>query len=296
MKSSLPLHQVVQEWDYSYKFMPSCKKNKSLTKKYSSFFSNRRDIPEAEPKPENSMEGIYPLLKEFKNIQEDTDPVQRNMDVNVLQKLNNDRDRRDQRSRKMEGLLGLALQAINEMEFKIQELSITKAKRALMAPKQLCPKGLNIRSIERKNSIGEKDEATLTKLREWLIKKSRDYRTSFPKYNGNLKQGQTWCPDICYHAIGYIVDTIAVEDVKFVIYEAIETTMSTRVLHLEPGTIGFNSFTPEEYLEEMLGRFMNKRTKGGAKEEFEQKVQGVNEEALEYYDTNLQLYLHSYDD
>ena len=49
-----------------------------------------------------------------------------------------------------------------------------------------------------------------------------------------------------------------------------------QVLHLEPGTIGFNSFTPAEYLKEMLGRFMNARKKGGAMEEFEQKKQGVN--------------------
>ena len=40
---------------------------------------------------------------------------------------------------------------------------------------------------------------------------------------------------------------------------------------------------------------MNAWTKGGAKEEFEQKKQGVNEDALEYYDTKLQLYLHAYD-
>ena len=48
-------------------------------------------------------------------------------------------------------------------------------------------------------------------------------------------------------------------------YRAIQTTMRTRVLHLKPGTIGFASFSPAEYLEEMLGRFMNPRTKGGAK-------------------------------
>ena len=68
---------------------------------YNLLFSNRRDIP----KLENSVEGIYPSLKEFKNSQEDTDPVLRNMDANVLQKLNNDRDRSDQRSREMEGSL-----------------------------------------------------------------------------------------------------------------------------------------------------------------------------------------------
>ena len=51
-----------------------------------------------------------------------------------------------------------------------------------------------------------------------------------------------------------------------------------------------------EYLEEMLGSFMNAKTKGGAKEEFEQKKQGVSEDTLEYYDTKLQLYLHAYDE
>ena len=87
------------------------------------------------------------------------------------------------------------------------------------------------------------------------------------------------------------MDTIATEDVKFfAIYGEIETTMKTRVLHVEPGTIGFNSFTPAEYLEEMLGRFMNSRTKGGAKEEIEQRKQRVNEEEFK------QLYLHAYDE
>ena len=72
--------------------------------------------------------------------------------------------------------------------------------------------------------------------------------------------------------------------------------MRTRILHLEPGTIGFINFTVAEYLEEIIGRFMNARTKGGAKEEFESRKQGVNEDALEYYDTKLQLYLHAYDE
>ena len=85
------------------------------------------------------------------------------------------------------------------------------------------------------------------------------------------------------------MDTFEANEVKFAIYGAIKTTMRTRVLHLEPGTIGFDSFTPAEYLKEMLGRFMNARTKGGAKEEFEQKKQGVNEDALEYYDTMMRV-------
>ena len=74
-----------------------------MKKKYPSFFSNMRDIPEPEPEPENIVEGIYPSLKEFKNSLEEADPVLRNMDRNMLQELNDDRDRSDQRSREMEG-------------------------------------------------------------------------------------------------------------------------------------------------------------------------------------------------
>ena len=72
--------------------------------------------------------------------------------------------------------------------------------------------------------------------------------------------------------------------------------MRNRIIHLQPGTVGFNSYTAVEYLEEMLGRSMSARTKGGAKEEFEHKKRGVEEDALEYYNTKLQLYLHAYDE
>ena len=45
-----------------------------------------------------------------------------------------------------------------------------------------------------------------------------------------------------------------------------------------------------------MGRFMNARTKGGGKQEFEYKKQGVNEDALEYYNTKMQVYKHTYDE
>ena len=44
-----------------------------------------------------------------------------------------------------------------------------------------------------------------------------------------------------------------------------------------------------------MGRFMNARTKVGAKEDFEQKKQGVSD-TLEYCDTKMQLNLHAYDE
>ena len=138
---------------------------KSLKTRYSSLFSNRKDTPEPVPEPENSLEGIYSLLKEFKNSQVDTDPVLRNMDTNVLEKLNDDRERIDQRSREMEGSLGLSLQAIKELKAEMKEMNVskargepkkapivlmednlTKAKRALMVPKQIAPTVANIQT------------------------------------------------------------------------------------------------------------------------------------------------------
>ena len=39
------------------------------------------------------MKGIYPLLDKFKSSIEVEDPVLRNMDVNVLKKISNDKDK-----------------------------------------------------------------------------------------------------------------------------------------------------------------------------------------------------------
>ena len=75
--------------------MPSDKKGKSSKKKYSSFFNTRRDIPEPVPELGNSMEGIYPLLDEFKSSLDEIDSVLRNMEANMLQKMNYDKDRSD---------------------------------------------------------------------------------------------------------------------------------------------------------------------------------------------------------
>ena len=63
------------------------------------------------------------MLSEFKDSQEETDPVLRNIDDNMLQRLNDDKDRSDQRSREMEGSLGLALQAIKKLEAEMKEVN-----------------------------------------------------------------------------------------------------------------------------------------------------------------------------
>ena len=174
------------------------------------------------------MEGTYPSLSElFKDSQEEIDPVLRNIDANMLQRLNDDRDKSDQRARELEGLLGLALQAIQRLEAGMQasktckpreepkkapvilmEDNLTKAKRALMTPKQLCPTGAIVHAMENKVNPGEQDAEKLAKLRETMIKKTRVYSKSFPKYNGESRKGQEWCAKICYHAREYRVDTI----------------------------------------------------------------------------------------
>ena len=89
----------------------------------------------------------------------------------------------------------------------------------------------------------------MAKLREILIKKTRENSKSFPKYSGESKKGQEWCAEICYHARKYRMDTIAPADIKLVIFVAVEGNMRNRILHLEPGTVGFNSYTAAEYLE-----------------------------------------------
>ena len=134
--------------------MPGVKKEKSLKNKYSSLFSKRGDIPE-----QSSVERIYPSLSEsFEESLKETVPILSNMDANMLQRMNYDRDKSEQKTREMEGSLGLALQAIQRLEARTQgyetsilkeeprkapiilmEDNLTKAKRILMTPKKLCP-------------------------------------------------------------------------------------------------------------------------------------------------------------
>ena len=73
-----------------------------MKKKYSSFFSTKRDIPELIPEPENRVEGIYPWLEELESSLEETDPVPRKMDKNLPQKLNKDKDKSDKKVRELE--------------------------------------------------------------------------------------------------------------------------------------------------------------------------------------------------
>ena len=54
----------------------------------------------------------------------------------------------------------------------LMEDNLTKAKKALMTPKQLCPTATVVHAMEAKGP-GEQDVEKLAKLREVLIKKTR---------------------------------------------------------------------------------------------------------------------------
>ena len=84
--------------------------------------------------------------------------------------MNNERDRADQKTKELEGSLGLALQAIKRLEVEKQSSktckpreeprkapivlildNLTKAEKALMTPKQLCPTAALVHAMEAKN-------------------------------------------------------------------------------------------------------------------------------------------------
>ena len=71
-----------------------------MKNKYKSFFNENK------PEPESSGERIYPAL--------------RSMEPTVIQRLSDDRDRSDQRTKELEGSLGLALEAIKRLEMLVQ--------------------------------------------------------------------------------------------------------------------------------------------------------------------------------
>ena len=277
-----------------------------MKNKYSSFFN--KEMPESVPELESSVEKIYPTLSElFTGNLEEVEPSHRNMDANSIQRMNEDREKAAQRVLELEGSVGQTLHWMQRIKARVlaceasvkkeipsvapiilMEDNLTKAKRGIMVKKVLCPTGEAMQAMLSQTSRTMQDVERIAKGRETIIKKNREYVNTFPKYNGESRKGQEWCAQICFHAQQYNVETIEANDVKFAIYGAVDGNMKNRILHLEPGTLGYKNFTAAEYLEEMIGRFMNARKKGGAKEEFKSRKQGVNEDALEYYDTKLQ--------
>ena len=179
------------------------------------------------------MDGIYPSLNE----------LQRDMDASMIQGLLADRDLDIQRDKEMEGSIGLVLQSINRLETRMQateasvkkeepriapiilmEDNLTKAKRALMKPKELCPTASVVQSMQTQGSINIHEAKDIAKMQETLIKKEREYSRTFPKYNGESRKGQDWCARICFHAREYIVETVGADQLKFAIMEQSRVT------------------------------------------------------------------------
>ena len=134
------------------------------------------------------MERIYQSLSK----------LQRNMGASTIQRLVDERNLNIQRNREMEGSLGLALQSINRLEIRVQateastrkeeprqaliilmEDNLTKAKRALMTPKKLCPTGSVVQSMQTQGSINISEAKDIAKMQETLIKKEKEYSRTF---------------------------------------------------------------------------------------------------------------------
>ena len=125
------------------------------------------------------------LSESFEDSLKETARILIRMDACMLQQVDEDRKRMEQKAREMEGLLGLVFQAIQRLEAKTQEMekgkpkgepekatiismedNLTKAKMALMTPKQLCPTGVVVHAMENKANPGEQDAEKLAKLKE----------------------------------------------------------------------------------------------------------------------------------
>ena len=150
------------------------------------------------------MEKIYPSLSYlFAGYLDEVEPSQRNMDASAIQRMNNDRERSAQRILELEGSLGLTLQSMQRVEMRIQackasvkkeepkkapiilmEDNLIKAKRAIMITKTLCPTGEVVQAMMSKPDPSLHDAERIAKMKEMIIRKTREYINTFPKYNG----------------------------------------------------------------------------------------------------------------
>ena len=65
----------------------------------------------------------------------------------------------------------------------LMEDNLTKAKRAIMVQKVLCPTGEALQAILGLSSLSVLDMERVAKGKETIIKKTREYVNTFPKYN-----------------------------------------------------------------------------------------------------------------
>ena len=99
----------------------------------------------------------------------------------------------------------------------LMEDNLTKAKRAIMITKELCPTGAVVQAMMNQPNQNMQDAERIAKMKKTIIRKTREYVNTFPKYNGESRKGQEWCAKICFLAQQYNVETIAANEVKFTI-------------------------------------------------------------------------------
>ena len=76
------------------------------------------------------------------------------------------------------------------------EDNLTKAKRILMTLKKLCPTAAVVFTMENKLNPGEQDAKEIAKMKETLIKKTREYSNTFPKYSEVKERTRMVCKDL----------------------------------------------------------------------------------------------------
>ena len=77
----------------------------------------------------------------------------------------------------------------------LMEDNLTKARKALMTPKQLCPTAAVGYEMEAKGP-GEQGACLETGFKKRNTDQTRAYSESFSKYSGESKKGQKWCAEI----------------------------------------------------------------------------------------------------
>ena len=97
-----------------------------------------------------------------------------------------------------------------------------------MITKILCPTGEVVQAMLSQQNRTMQDLERLAKARETIIRKTREYVNTFPKYRGESRKGQEWWAKICFHAQQYNVETIDANEVKFAIYGAVDGSMKNR--------------------------------------------------------------------
>ena len=70
----------------------------------------------------------------------------------------------------------------------MMEDNLTKAKKYLMKPKELCPTASVVQTMQTQGSISLHESKDIAKMQKTLIKKEREYSRTFPKYDRRIEE------------------------------------------------------------------------------------------------------------